>query len=336
MASFRVPTIRYTIGNAAPCLRNVQRRWAQVHDVRFLVTHQSSDKVTDRYQEKLQEKARQCVMESSHRPLPADQAPREGLRDVEELKVVYREKIKSQRQRTVISSPTPQQSPSSTSSSSVRTPRSPYPPPPPPPPQYTPSPAQSSSQSTTPPGIRTLSSYIDISKTLQLPQREIEYIWRLCHASDPKSLCAVIPQDTYSRIESTARRHPQFILPLPREEKGAEIHFLQWTFPTPTTATVLFTHLAEFKLRGEYAQPHTTVTHHLDLRDEKGLVLLQGSVFEGRGVSVEEGKWLLMCLQKFYGGEGEKVERRRLLESFSEGAQAFKVEELLEEADRLV
>ena len=184
--------------------------------------------------------------------------------------------------------------------------------------------------------MKTLSSYIDLDKTLQLPQREIEYLWRLRHASDKQSLCAVIPNHTYSRIESTARRHPQFILPLPREGKGAEIHFLQWTFPTPTTATVLFTHLAEFKLRGEFAQPHTTVTHHLDLREDKGLVLLQGAVVEGRGLTVDEGKWLLMCLQKFYGGEGEQSTKRRLLESFSGGDEGFKVEELLEEAEKIV
>ncbi len=160
-------------------------------------------------------------------------------------------------------------------------------------------------------------------------------MWRLRHASDPQSLCAVIPQPTYNRIEATARRHPQFILPLPRGEQGAEIHFLQWTFPSPTTTTVLFTHLAEFKLRGEYAQPHTTITHHLDLSGLKKLVLLQGTVVEGRGITVDEGKWLLMCLQKFYGGQ-EKVERKKLLEQFSQGDGGFKVEELLEEAEKIV
>ena len=99
---------------------------------------------------------------------------------------------------------------------------------------------------------------------------------------------------------------------------------------------MLFTHLAEFKLRGEFSQPHTTVTHHLDLAADKGLVLLQGQVADGRGVSVEEGKWLLMCLQKFYGRAAEETPRRRLMERFSEGdAEGFKVEELLEEAEKI-
>jgi len=170
---------------------------------------------------------------------------------------------------------------------------------------------------------------------LELPQKEIEYIWRLRHASDPQSLCAILPNQIYNRIATTARRHPQFILPLPKEEQGAEIHFLQWTFPTPTTATVLFTTLAEFKLRGEYAQPHTTVTHHLDLADSKDLILLNGTVVDGRGVTVEEARWLLMCLQKFYGGEGN-ADRKKLLEQFSQGDGGFKVEELLEEAEKVV
>jgi ATP synthase F1 complex assembly factor 1 len=98
---------------------------------------------------------------------------------------------------------------------------------------------------------------------------------------------------------------------------------------------VLFTHLAEYKLRGEYSQPHTTVTHHLDLAGPKGVVLLQGSVVEGRGVSVDEGKWLLMCLQKFYGVGEEKVERKNLLEQFSQGDGGFEVERLLEEAEKV-
>ena len=59
---------------------------------------------------------------------------------------------------------------------------------------------------------------------------------------------------------------------------------------------------------------------------------------EGRGVSVEEGRWLLMCLQKFYGGGEESGEgkRRRLLERFSQGDGGFRVEELLEEAEKIV
>jgi ATP synthase mitochondrial F1 complex assembly factor 1 len=248
----------------------------------------------------------------------------EGLRDVNELKEVYKDKIDNLKKTATIPIPipnaplTPPLSPEGSS---------PFPSPPPAP-QI---PAEKST-----PSIKTLSSYLDLEKTRGLPQKELEAIWRLRHVNDAQSLCAVIPLDVYRTIESTAKQHPHFILPLPKEGQGAEIHFLQWTFPAENTVTVLFTHLAEYKLRGEFSQPHTTITHHLELAEDKGLVLLHGQVIEGRGVSVDEAKWLLMCLQKFYGVHGEKSERKRLLEMFKKGDLAFKVEDLVEEAEKVV
>lgn len=287
-------------------------------DVRFASQHQPN-KVLEKYREKLDQKAKE-----------------KGLKDAEELKEAYSDKIQQLRKKAIVPGanaplnaqqpPTPQQA-----SSSI-----PFQAPPPPQPQQVPQVPRSKD------GIKTLSTFIDVEKTSELPRKEIETIWRLRHIKDPNSLCAVMQADTFERIADTARKHPQFILPIPREGQGAEIHFLQWTFPSETTATVLFTHLAEFKLRGEFAQPHTTVTHHLDLADQKGLVMLEGRVMENRGISVEEGKWLLMCLQKFYGFEAhtetakENAERRKkLMEQFSGGDEKFKVEELLEEAEKV-
>lgn len=103
------------------------------------------------------------------------------------------------------------------------------------------------------------------------------------------------------------------------------------------------------------------MTHHLDLRESNGVVLLRGDVVRGRGVSVEEGKWLLMCLQKFYGasrgdggvqaegvdverksseeqeqgGGGESRRRLSLLEQFSHGAKEFNLQDLLDEAEKI-
>ena len=229
------------------------------------------------------------------------------------------------------------------------------------------------SSSTSVPGIKPLSAYLDLTKISNLPNKEVEYIWRLRHASDPLSLCAVLPIQSYNRIYQTAKHHPQFILPLPRptaedgsgdakqaaesleggQRTAADIHFLQWGFHPPPlppapgsatvnthTSTVLFTHLASYKLHGAYAQPHTTITHHLDLADSHGLVLLNGGVIEGKGLSVEEGRWLVMCLQKFYDfeghGRGRRKDRRQgLLQKFSNGDQGFNLEELVDEAERV-
>ena len=212
-----------------------------------------------------------------------------------------------------------------------------------------------------PPGVKTLESFIDVSKTLDLPQREIEALWRLRHAPSPQALCATMQAAIFGRIVRTAKKHPQFILPgLPAsvsegkdeiqegDKSGAAIHFMQWTFPSRETVTVLFTHLSEYKLRGEHAQPHTTLTHHLELSEPKGLVLCQGHVVPDRGVSMDEGRWLILQLQKFYDigedveagdsstvGKELKKTRRELVEKFSRGAADFSVAELVQQAERI-
>ncbi|KIX07073.1 uncharacterized protein Z518_05050 [Rhinocladiella mackenziei CBS 650.93] len=351
--------LRRTI-NLSATLPRSQRRWARVNDVRFVTTHRDNEHILDRYREKLEQKAKE-----------------EGHDSVSSLKEAYKEKISDLRRSASIL-------PAAPSASTSSSPAKPFPfqqPPPPPPTvqsmpttQQSSAPRQTKSASGTP-GIKPLSSYLDLEKVATLPKKEVEYIWRLRHAKDPLSLCAIIPLETYHRIYRTARIHPQFVLPLPRpttengsgdgkqssprgfegaERSAADIHFLQWGFHPPAgappspdvktanthTSTVLFTHLAAFKLHGTYAQPHTTVTHHLDLADSHGLVLLNGAVVDGRGVSVEEGRWLLMCLQKFYDYEGHgrgigREKRQGLLEKFSKGDQGFNLEELVDEAERI-
>ncbi|KAJ9604966.1 hypothetical protein H2200_010355 [Cladophialophora chaetospira] len=352
-------TLRRSLGLFSPSssILRTQRRHARVHDVRFVTTQLNQEKILDRYKHKLQQKAKE-----------------EGVESISELKEVYKEKIEGLKKAA---NPTSTQT-SVGHATLAGAKRSPFqqPPPPPPTPQSTGQPGPSSQAKTSgAPGIKPLSSYLDLEKVSSLPNKEVEYIWRLRHANDPLSLCAVIPLETYNRIYRTARNHPQFVLPLPRpaaedgsgdvkqsaegfeggaERSAADIHFLQWGFHPPagpppnpgieTTnthiSTVLFTHLAAFKVHGTFAQPHTTITHHLDLADSHGLVLLNGSVTKGRGVSVEEARWLLMCLQKFYDQEGHgggigREKRQGLLEKFSKGDQGFNLEELVDEAERI-
>ncbi|KIV95354.1 hypothetical protein PV10_03021 [Exophiala mesophila] len=341
--------------------RPQQRRWARVQDVRFVTTQRAQDQVLERYKAKLEEKAK-----------------REGHDSVSSLKESYKDKIEETKKKaSVLAGPATSDTSEASSQSTATKPTASsftQPAPPPPTPQDASAKSTSSKPNSAAPGIKPLSSYLDLEKVAALPNKEVEYIWRLRHANDSKSLCAVIPLETYNRIYQTARSHPQFVLPLPRpaaddgsgdvkqsadgfeggERSAADIHFLQWGFHPPAgappsphvktanthTSTVLFTHLAAFKLHGAYAQPHTTITHHLDLADSHGLVLLNGGVMEGRGVSVEEGRWLLMCLQKFYdhGGHGGgvgKEKRQGLLQQFSNGDERFNLEELVDEAERI-
>ena len=54
----RAPALRHIVSRGAANVRPSQRRWAEVHDVRFLATHKQSDKIAEKYRDKLQEKAK--------------------------------------------------------------------------------------------------------------------------------------------------------------------------------------------------------------------------------------------------------------------------------------
>ncbi|GAB0134335.1 hypothetical protein EsDP_00002712 [Epichloe bromicola] len=331
MASIRIRALR----QLAICpLRSsarlqTQRRWAQVHDVRFLVTKGPPAAILEKYRDKLEKKAKT-----------------EGLSSIEDLKSAYADKIKAERKKDAIEYPIP------TIPQAVGTPVSQ--------PNRGLLPSQVGTAekipktSTLPPpasgkaAIQSLDDIVDVGKIRELPEKELTAVWRLRHANSPRKLCAVIPAASYKVMEEMARKSPRFVLPVPHESQGAEIHFLQWTFDAASrTSTVLFTQLAEFKTRGEFAQPHTTITHHLDLANDNGFVLMQGQTMDDRGVSPEHARWLVLCLQRFYGAwdgteaelagmrEERAEERRKLVEWFGSGDPRFSVEKLLEEAERM-
>ncbi|KAK3362224.1 ATP11 protein-domain-containing protein [Lasiosphaeria hispida] len=329
MAAARSSALRHLTSCCARAPRVVshQQRWAQVHDVRFLATTQHSRSVLEKYRDKLDRKARE-----------------EGLPDIDTLKQAYADKIEKLRKEadtTVSPAPSLPTTPPTSPSNEASPPRTQ---------------SQSDTRRTSPSSsstIKPLSAILNLPKVRDLPVTELTAIWRLRHAAEPQSMCAVIPAaPTYAAMESTARLYPQFVLPVPHPEQGAEMHFLQWTWDAATrSSTVLFTQLAEYKARGEFAQPHTTLTHYTDLGGEKGVVLMLGHVMEDRGVQVEHARWLVLCLQRFYGGwdaavdketgaeasmaQERAAERRRLLEWFAKGDERFSVEKLMDEAERM-
>ncbi|KAI1431079.1 ATP11 protein-domain-containing protein [Xylaria sp. CBS 124048] len=304
--------------------KSQQRRWAQVHDVRFLATTQAPRNVAERYREKLNRKAQA-----------------EGLRDVGELKAVYADRIEELKKRDNIHVPgldallADAAAPEPSRQSQPQTQR------------QSESRAQTQSTPPRPPtaAVKPLSEILDLPKVRGLSAEALSTIWRARHAEQKNSLCAVVPTTTYGALEETARASPRFVLPLLREGQGAEMHYLQWTFDAASrTSTVLFTQLAEYKARGEWAQPHTTITHYpdygtdgLSTEGNQGVVLMAGSVVEGRGITVDEARFLIMLLQRFYGGEGLGGDpaKRRLVEEFARADGGFSVEKLMEESQRL-
>lgn len=299
-----------------------QRRWAQVHDVRFVATTQASRSVAEKYRAKLDQKARE-----------------EGLRDIDELKTAYADRIQELKKKDRATVPgldalLADADPSEAQAQAQQRQQQQQAP------GESPGPAVRPSAGAA--AIKPLSEILDLDKARALPARELGAVWRLRHASSPTSLCAVIPAATYRGLEATARRHPAFVLPVPRAGAGAEMHYLQWVFDGPSrTATVLFTQLAEYKARGEWAQPHTSATHYWDdalARGPAAAVLMAGSLVEGRGASVADAQWLVALLQRFYAEDGAGAgdpAKRALLEQFSGGDPTFSVEKLLEESEKL-
>ena len=60
MATIKAPIIRSILSRhfCSYCQRSTQRRWAQVHDVRFLATHRPQDAIIEKYKDKLDQKAK--------------------------------------------------------------------------------------------------------------------------------------------------------------------------------------------------------------------------------------------------------------------------------------
>ncbi|KAF2134118.1 ATP11-domain-containing protein [Dothidotthia symphoricarpi CBS 119687] len=329
-------TLRHALRQPLPNPRLLQRRWARVHAVRHLATHDAQARITAKYREKLEQRAKE-----------------QGLSDISELKDVYREKIDRLRKQAIVPGatgpltppPSPEPAGEGILESAAKAQKSPWPAPPPPP-----SPQQGRAKSTAPPGVKTLSSFLDVPKTQALPEKEIQALWRLRHAANPQSIHFSVPAHTFTQLLETAKQHPSFVLPMPREvpkegssssgesetQQAAELHYLQFAHPHVDTTTLLFTSLGEFKLRGEYASPHTTVTFHQELAGSHNLVLGQGVVTEGRGVSVDEARWLVMCMQKFYVQSEEGKGRGELLSMFTKGDTNFKVERLIDEAEKIL
>lgn len=167
----------------------LQRRAAQALDVRFVATR-TSPLVLEKYRQKLEEKIKQ-----------------EGVGSFEELREAYKDKIEKMRREASVELPR-------ATAAAVEAGLA-QPPPPVPKPVGE---IERAARTVTgaPPGIKTLAGYVDVEKLLTLPPKEIEFIWRARFVNDTNSLCAIIPQEKYSRMEADAKKHPMVYLLIPR------------------------------------------------------------------------------------------------------------------------
>ena len=135
------------------------------------------------------------------------------------------------------------------------------------------------------------------------------------------------------------------------------MHLRQWTLlppaagspaDAPPPSVVLFTPLAEYKMRQEFAQPALVLSNYTELVPSKGIALLRGDVTEHQGsgspmVSQADAQMLTMCMQRFYrsgtaasaGEDAGAEERRELMHTFNRAPGRFALDKLLEVAFKL-
>lgn len=103
--------------------------------------------------------------------------------------------------------------------------------------------------------------------------------------------------------------------------------------PVPPPSTVLFTPLAEYKARQEYAQPYLILTHYTDLANSHNVVLMRGEITPNVALNSTDAQVLAVRMQLFYNdtGKGGDIEqaRRELLRTFHEAPEEFNVEALI-------
>lgn len=184
---------------------------------------------------------------------------------------------------------------------------------------------------------KSLDSYMDVEKLADLGKTEIEFLWKARFQLKECSLHAVVDNLTFATMYANAFKNPSFILPLPRNNEGYEMHFVQWSFVGPKTTHCMLTTVAEYKLHKEYAKPHTTLMFHQELQD-KDVILMNGQVEKDAALTMDEAQLLVLNIQRFYAGVSNSDEankkRLELLRSFTRGDEGFDMDKLVEEATK--
>lgn len=182
---------------------------------------------------------------------------------------------------------------------------------------------------------KTLSSFVDVEKMTELPEKELQFIWKARFLNKEGAMHATLNATQFANIYANAFKNANFILPLPKHGQGYEMHFVQWAFVGPYTTHCMLTSLAEYKLHKEYAKPHTTLMFHQELVDDTGLVLMNGQLETDSLLTIDEAQLLVLNVQRFYGGLTESdgsARKLALLNAFTEGSDHFDMDKLIEEA----
>uniref|UniRef100_A0A1I8Q8D4 ATP synthase mitochondrial F1 complex assembly factor 1 n=1 Tax=Stomoxys calcitrans TaxID=35570 RepID=A0A1I8Q8D4_STOCA len=153
---------------------------------------------------------------------------------------------------------------------------------------------------------------------------EISKIWFEYHKTKDV-LAATLTVEQFERLMERAKKHPIFLLPLPRSE-GFEFIMLQFA-----SNAVHFTPLLAYQVHAENAPECLTIVHYTEMRD-KGIILMRGE-YDSKVVSGQEAQCLANELQMFYCKNDPA--KQQLLETFTSKPDEFKHMDLIKEVENI-
>lgn len=154
---------------------------------------------------------------------------------------------------------------------------------------------------------------------------DVQFIWTE-HFKNKNAVSGVIPAATYDKLHGNSLKYPMFLFALPRD-KGYEFIVVQFA-----GHEAHFTPLINYQAYQENAPECLTVVHYPDLKEERGIVLMQGE-YNKDLLNAFEAQCLVNQVQMYYGGF-DKV-KMDLLETFHKSPEKFKHQDLIDQLEHL-
>lgn len=153
---------------------------------------------------------------------------------------------------------------------------------------------------------------------------EIEHIWLEYHKAK-EVLIATIPVDQYELQLARGKKHPMFIVPLPRSE-GFEFFLFQFA-----ANTVHFTPLLCYQVHKENAPECLNIVYYTELRD-RNVILMRGE-YDKNVINAQEAQCLANQLQLYYAQHN--ASKLAILEKFTSKPAEFQHTEVIRELENL-
>lgn len=156
-------------------------------------------------------------------------------------------------------------------------------------------------------------------------KEEIVEIWLNYHKLKD-CISGAMDKQQYEKMFERGRKYPTFLLPLPREN-GYEFIVCQFF-----GNEVHMTPLIWYQTHKENAPECLKMTHYLDLKESKDVVLMRGE-FDDKSMTAREAQCLANELQLYYATDNPA--RVELLKKFTEKPDEFKHMDLIAQLENI-